>query len=238
MAAALGFLSAHKGQVSPITLTLWGNDVFPAFDSCKDFACIRSRTPKVVAGFAARFGPILLKLRASRARRDDRRHRRLELRCRPREGDRGHLPAAERGDAEQGRGRGARFADVKPLFNPPRQRRRAEGAGVRLLVHLLRRRPAPDRRRLPSLRGGDPRGGRLRVALACGGAPSRPGARWNVRDSSVGGQTYELDISSRIGYQRTRGGAGSPWPSCHEITGLRSTPIPSISASITSPGFR
>ena len=39
-------------------------------------------------------------------------------------------------------------------------------------------------------------------------------------------------------YQRTRGGAGSPWPSCHEITGLRSTPILSISASITSPGLR
>jgi hypothetical protein len=39
-------------------------------------------------------------------------------------------------------------------------------------------------------------------------------------------------------YHRTRGGAGSPWPSCHEITGLRSTPIFSISASITSPGLR
>ena len=39
-------------------------------------------------------------------------------------------------------------------------------------------------------------------------------------------------------YQRTRGGAGSPWPSCHETTGLRSTPIRSISASITSPGLR
>src|SRR5581483_8245323 len=39
-------------------------------------------------------------------------------------------------------------------------------------------------------------------------------------------------------YQRTRGRAGSPWPSCHEITGFRSTPIFSISASITSPGLR
>ena len=33
-------------------------------------------------------------------------------------------------------------------------------------------------------------------------------------------------------------GAGSPCASCHEITGLRSTPIRSISASITSPGLR
>ena len=39
-------------------------------------------------------------------------------------------------------------------------------------------------------------------------------------------------------YQRTRGGGGVPCPSCHEITGLRSTPIFSISASITSPGLR
>ena len=36
----------------------------------------------------------------------------------------------------------------------------------------------------------------------------------------------------------TRGGGGSPWASCHETTGLRSTPIRSISASIRSPGFR
>ena len=39
-------------------------------------------------------------------------------------------------------------------------------------------------------------------------------------------------------YQRTRGGGGSPYASSHEITGLRSTPIPSISHSITSPGLR
>src|SRR5204863_9430289 len=39
-------------------------------------------------------------------------------------------------------------------------------------------------------------------------------------------------------HQRTRGGAGSPCASCHEITGFRRTPIRSISASIASPGFR
>ena len=37
---------------------------------------------------------------------------------------------------------------------------------------------------------------------------------------------------------RTRGSGGAPCPSCHETTGLRSTPMRSISASITSPGFR
>ena len=39
-------------------------------------------------------------------------------------------------------------------------------------------------------------------------------------------------------HQRTRSGGGSPCACCHEMTGLRSTPIRSISASITSPGFR
>ncbi len=48
----------------------------------------------------------------------------------------------------------------------------------------------------------------------------------------------ELGVVARPGHQATRGGAGSPWASCQEITGLRSTPIFSISASITSPGFR
>ena len=40
------------------------------------------------------------------------------------------------------------------------------------------------------------------------------------------------------GHQRTRSGAGSPCASSHAITGFRNTPIRSISASITSPGFR
>ena len=39
-------------------------------------------------------------------------------------------------------------------------------------------------------------------------------------------------------HQRTRGGAGSPCVSCQETTGLRSTPMRSISHSITSPGLR
>ena len=51
-------------------------------------------------------------------------------------------------------------------------------------------------------------------------------------------RALELRVVARPGHQRTRGGAGSPCPSCHEITGLRSTPMLSISASITSPGLR
>ena len=54
----------------------------------------------------------------------------------------------------------------------------------------------------------------------------------------------ELDLDAkpvvhgRRRYQRARGGAGSPCASSHETTGLRRTPMRSISASITSPGLR
>ena len=53
-----------------------------------------------------------------------------------------------------------------------------------------------------------------------------------------GPNPVELLVVLRPAHQRTRGGAGSPCASCHEMTGLRSTPIRSISASITSPGLR
>ena len=49
------------------------------------------------------------------------------------------------------------------------------------------------------------------------------------------GDRFDLD---RADYHRTRGGAGSWCASCHEITGFRSTPIFSISHSMTSPGLR
>ena len=48
-------------------------------------------------------------------------------------------------------------------------------------------------------------------------------------------ERHELD---RADYHLTRSGGGSPCASCQPITGFRSTPILSISASITSPGFR
>ena len=87
-------------------------------------------------------------------------------------------------------------------------------------------------------------------------APARPGEEGRV-ERSIGlpfvrgglgiqlGELAELpdgveqrDELDRADYDCTRGGAGSPCASSHEITGLRRTPIRSISASITSPGFR
>jgi lysophospholipase L1-like esterase len=56
--AAVSFLRAHPGQVSPITLTLWGNDLAPLSAKGK-------RAPSAIASFASRFNAILQQLRAA-----------------------------------------------------------------------------------------------------------------------------------------------------------------------------
>jgi lysophospholipase L1-like esterase len=56
--AALSFLRAHRGQVSPITLTLWGNDLLPLSQKGK-------RAPSAIAAFASRFDSILRQLRGA-----------------------------------------------------------------------------------------------------------------------------------------------------------------------------
>jgi lysophospholipase L1-like esterase len=57
--AALSFLQAHPGEVSPVTLTLWGNDVpLPLSQNAK-------RVPRAIGAFAPRFRSILRRLRAA-----------------------------------------------------------------------------------------------------------------------------------------------------------------------------
>jgi lysophospholipase L1-like esterase len=56
--AALSFLRAHPGQVSPITLTLWGADLAPLSAKGK-------RARAAIASFAPRFATILRQLRAA-----------------------------------------------------------------------------------------------------------------------------------------------------------------------------
>jgi lysophospholipase L1-like esterase len=57
--AALSFVRAHPGEVSPITVTLWGNDLpLPLSQNAK-------RAPGAIASFASRFGAILRQLRAA-----------------------------------------------------------------------------------------------------------------------------------------------------------------------------
>jgi lysophospholipase L1-like esterase len=58
LAAATAFLRAHRGEVSPITLTLWGNDVLPLSAKGK-------QAPRVIAAVASRLGAILRQLRAA-----------------------------------------------------------------------------------------------------------------------------------------------------------------------------
>ena len=67
LGAALAFLRAHPGQVSPITLTLWGNDVFELFaPACKDdLVCIRSHSRTGLARFSSRLSSIVGRLRAA-----------------------------------------------------------------------------------------------------------------------------------------------------------------------------
>jgi lysophospholipase L1-like esterase len=56
--AALSFLRAHPGEVSPITLTLWGNDLAPLSAKGK-------RAPSAIASFASRFKAIVQQLRTA-----------------------------------------------------------------------------------------------------------------------------------------------------------------------------
>jgi lysophospholipase L1-like esterase len=56
--AALSVLRAHPGQVSPITLTLWGNDLAPLSEKGK-------RAPSAIASVASRLNSILQRLRVA-----------------------------------------------------------------------------------------------------------------------------------------------------------------------------
>ena len=65
---AIAFLRAHPGQVSPITLTLYGNDVPMLLGPCTidsqiDLACVQRGAPTFVAEFVKRFSGILDQLR-------------------------------------------------------------------------------------------------------------------------------------------------------------------------------
>ena len=65
--AALSFLRAHPGEVSPITVTLYGNDWLPLLlDTCKGrIECVRKHAPAATASFGSRLRAILGQLRAA-----------------------------------------------------------------------------------------------------------------------------------------------------------------------------
>jgi lysophospholipase L1-like esterase len=66
--AAINFLESHRGQVSPITLTLWGNDLPLLLDPCTlnnqiDLTCVQANAPGFITSLAGRIFTILQKLR-------------------------------------------------------------------------------------------------------------------------------------------------------------------------------
>ncbi len=64
--AAVAFLRAHPGQVGPITLALYGNDLFELLDACKGkLACAEARAPKAFAQYGSRLTSIVKRLQAS-----------------------------------------------------------------------------------------------------------------------------------------------------------------------------
>jgi lysophospholipase L1-like esterase len=67
LGAALAFLAAHRGQVSPITLSLNGNDANEFLLTCPpgDLACIQAAAPAAIAAYQTRLTSILRGLRAA-----------------------------------------------------------------------------------------------------------------------------------------------------------------------------
>jgi lysophospholipase L1-like esterase len=65
--AALAFLTAHRGRVSPVTLSLNGNDINAFLQSCPpgDLACIQDGAPAAIARYRTRLTAILERLRAA-----------------------------------------------------------------------------------------------------------------------------------------------------------------------------
>jgi len=62
--AAKAFLRAHPGEVSPITVTLWGNDVRQFVANCRgEDVCVRNGAVEFIVGFSGRLGNILAELR-------------------------------------------------------------------------------------------------------------------------------------------------------------------------------
>jgi lysophospholipase L1-like esterase len=65
LAAALAFLRSHRGQVSPITITLWGNDVREFVGSCPDLECVQNGALALIAQLTGNLAEILAQLRAA-----------------------------------------------------------------------------------------------------------------------------------------------------------------------------
>jgi lysophospholipase L1-like esterase len=117
--AAIAFLRAHRGRVSPITVTLWGNDVREFVASCGgDFGCIQAEAPAEIVRLASRLTAILRALRAEAPEAEI-------IVTGAWNANIGFLSeidplfqALSTAMSEASAAGGARFADLLPLFNP------------------------------------------------------------------------------------------------------------------------
>jgi lysophospholipase L1-like esterase len=117
--AATAFLEAHPGQVSPITLQLFGNDMGELIRSCAgDFACIQREAPSAIASFGQRLAVILDRLRAAAPDAEliviGGWNSRIDFLA---ESD-PLIQAANAAIAAVAAQAGARLADLVPVFNP------------------------------------------------------------------------------------------------------------------------
>jgi lysophospholipase L1-like esterase len=118
--AAVAFLRANPARVSPITLTVWGNDFQDLVRSCGgDFVCVQARAPAAIAQYASRLALILHTLRTAAPNAEiivnGSWHPFLEF-----------IPLFDAqfavlnvAIADAAAGEDARFADLAPVFNPP-----------------------------------------------------------------------------------------------------------------------
>jgi lysophospholipase L1-like esterase len=119
MSAALAFLAAHRGRVSPITLHLWGNDIDPVAEACKgDFACIEKRAPAAIAHISSRLGDILRRLHAAAPNAEIIVNGVWNFNTDDLPGTDPLFRSLDRAIRLAAVGAGARFAELFPLFNP------------------------------------------------------------------------------------------------------------------------
>jgi lysophospholipase L1-like esterase len=117
--AALAFLHAHQGQVSPIMLNLWGNDAAALSSACNDrIPCVKSRFPAALAQFQNRLNQILHALRPAAPGAEIIVTGDWNTYVPDLPGTDPLWKALDAAIARTAAGHGARFADPFPVFNP------------------------------------------------------------------------------------------------------------------------
>jgi len=127
--AAVAFLRTHPGEVSPITLTLWGNDVAQLVGFCdRDLTCIQEHASGLITQLAFSLSTILDELRSAAPNAEI-------IVMGARDSFIGAFAfadplfqALDASIAQVTAAKRARFADPFPIFNPQGDRNREEQA--------------------------------------------------------------------------------------------------------------